>query len=273
MALAKAEFTISIRPVSSLRPHEETIPSHVKELAAEMKREGVQRDPLIIDRESSAVLDGMHRLAAFSELGIENAVCCALDYSSKAVTLGRWARAYSRATAGPLERDLPFAAQMKKSKVAEAFDSLEGRKAGFAVLTRDVSLLSDWGAGLSETARAVREMDDLAERKGWRRSFVPEDEIDVPLQEPTTMVVLLRRITKEEVVTAARSGALFPCKTSMHVIDPRPVAVNFPIADLDSTTTEELRARLKGKGEFLAPPNSEYKGRRYKERLLFLDRS
>jgi ParB-like chromosome segregation protein Spo0J len=87
MALAKAGFTLAVKPVSTLRPHEEVIPSHVEGLAAEMKRDGVQKDPIIVDGDTMTVLDGMHRLAAFVSLGVENAVCCSVDYSSPAVKI------------------------------------------------------------------------------------------------------------------------------------------------------------------------------------------
>ena len=39
MALARAGFTLGVKPVSALRPHEETIPSHVRGIAAEMKKD------------------------------------------------------------------------------------------------------------------------------------------------------------------------------------------------------------------------------------------
>ena len=70
MALAKAGFILAVKPVSILRPHEETIPEHVRGLTAEMKRDGVQRDPIIIDQDTATDLDGMHRLAAFLALEI-----------------------------------------------------------------------------------------------------------------------------------------------------------------------------------------------------------
>jgi L-serine kinase (ADP) len=271
LALAKAEFTLGIRPVSTLLPHEEVIPSRVKQLVEDMRRDRVQKDPVIIDRESSTVLDGMHRLAAFAELEVGNAVCCSVEYSSRAVTLGRWARAYTggeRASIGQLPVEV---GRTKRKTLAEAFEALDRREAAFALLSYESAHLSEEGSGLEGAARAMKALDREAEGGRWERSFFPEDEIDVPLQNPRTFVLLVRRVTKDEVVTAARTGNLFPCKTSMHVIDPRPVAVNFPVVDLNGATTATLRERLKGRAERLVPADSVYEGRRYKERLLFLD--
>ena len=270
MALAKAGFTLGIRPVSSLRPHEETIPDHVEKIASEMTRDGVQKDPIIIDRESVTVLDGMHRLAAFVALGIENAVCCSVDYSSKAVTVGRWARVYNLGRGDSFDEFLAPSGMTRRTTLAEAFHALEGRETGLAVLTADAAYLPEGKLDLDTAISKVIAFDSLAAAKGYARSFVPEDDIDIPLQVQRNLVVLMRKLGKDDVVLAARSGRLFPCKTSMHRIDPRPVGVNFPVDLLGSADTVRLREHLAGHGEQLLPADSLYEGRRYRERLLLL---
>jgi hypothetical protein len=270
LALAKAGFTLGIRPVSSLRPHEETIPEHVEKIASEMMKDGVQKDPIIIDSESVTVLDGMHRLAAFAALRVENAVCCTVDYSSKAITVGRWARVYSVSRGDSFEQFLGPAGMTRRTTLAEAFQALESRDVGMAVLTTRAAFLPQDKLDLGMAFGTVIAFDRLAATKGYPRSFVPEDDIDLPLQAERNMVVLVRRLGKDDVVSAAQTGRLFPCKTSMHRIDPRPVGVNFPINQLGGATTTRLRDHLAGHGEQLLPAYSIYEGRRYKERLLLL---
>ena len=270
MALAKAGCVIAVKPLSVLRPHEETIPEHVGGLAAEMKREGVQRDPIIIDQETATVLDGMHRLAAFGTLKIENAVCCSVDYSSKAVSIGRWARVYTLPpgdSVGALDR----AGMTRRVTLAEGFGALDSKDAGVAVFTPGAAFLPSRKMELEGAIDVIEDFDGRSAEKGWERRFVPEDDIDVPLQSERNLVVLLRKLGKDDVVAAGRSGKLFPCKTSMHRIDPRPVAVNFPLEALNGATTAGLRSALAGRHELLLPPNSTYEGRRYKERLLLLN--
>ncbi|HXW95093.1 MAG TPA: ParB N-terminal domain-containing protein [Nitrososphaerales archaeon] len=271
MSLAKAGFTLGIKPVSTLRPHEETIPAHVQGLAAEMQRDGVQKDPIIIDLESLTVLDGMHRLAAFISLGVENAVCCSVDYASPTVKLGRWARVYTLPNGYPLPQVLSKYGLTRRSTLAQAFDALEGRDSGLALLTPNSAYLPEGLLDLGRAMETMSDFDGMAEVNGWKREFVPEDDVDVPLQSERSVVLLLRKLRKDDVVNSAKSGRLFPCKTSMHVIDPRPVAVNFPMAELDDATSASLRRRLEGKHEQLLPPGSLYEGRRYKERLLLLN--
>ena len=271
MALAKAGFTLGVKPVSALRPHEETIPSHVQGLAAEMKRDGVQRDPIIIDLESLTVLDGMHRLAAFISLGVENAVCCSVDYASSAVKLGRWARVYTLPIGFPLPEILRRSGLTRRSTLAQAFDALEGRDTGLALLTPNSAFLPEGTLDLGPAMETVSDFDRMGEADGWKREFVPEDDVDVPLQSDRNIVLLVRKLRKDDVMNSAKSGRLFPCKTSMHVIDPRPVAVDFPMSELGGATSASLRRRLEGRHEQLLPPGSLYEGRRYKERLLLLN--
>ena len=271
MALAKAGFTLGVKPVSTLRPHEETIDSHVKGLAAEMERDGVQKDPIIIDIESLTVLDGMHRLAAFISMGVENAVCCSVDYASPAVKLGRWARVYALPNGASLPEILRQSGLTVRSTLAKAFDALEGRDTGLALLTPSSAYLPEGSLDLGLAMETMGAFDRMADEGGWKRGFVPEDDVDVPLQSDRNVVLLVRKLRKDDVVNSARSGRLFPCKTSMHIIDPRPVAVNFPMAELGGATSASLRKRLEGRHEQLLPPGSFYEGRRYKERLLVLN--
>ena len=272
MALAKAGFTLGIRPVSTLRPHEETISSHVEGLAADMRREGIQKDPIIIDGDSATVLDGMHRLAAFTRLGIENTVCCAVEYSSRSVSLGRWARVYSLSAGHSIPEFLDPTEITRRTTLAEAFEALERKEAPVAALTAGSAYLPVRSFDLHLAFSTINSLDKFAEDIGGRRSFVPEDDVDVPLQSERNVVLLVRRLGKDDVVEAGRTGKLFPCKTSMHRIDPRPVGVNFPIDELNGATTADLKARLSGTKEELLPPETLYEGRRYKERLLLLSR-
>jgi len=272
MALAKAGFTLGVKPVSALRPHEQTIPSHVKGLAAEIREEGVQKDPIIVDHDTLTVLDGMHRLAAFISLGLENAVCCSVEYSSPEIKLSRWARVYTLPSGYPLPELFRESGIAKRATLAQAFDTLEGRDTGLALLTPDAAYLPDGNLDLTRAMETMTEFDRMAESEGWERRFVPEDEIDVPLQSDRNVVLLVRKLRKDDVVNSARSGRLFPCKTSMHVIDPRPVAVNFPVPELARATSASLKKKLEGSHEELLPRGSLYEGRRYKERLLLLNR-
>ncbi|MDA4123821.1 MAG: hypothetical protein OK438_00010 [Thaumarchaeota archaeon] len=271
MALEGTGVRLDVRPVSSLLPHEETIPSHVERITKQLMQDALQKDPIVVDAESGTVLDGMHRLAAFKKLKIGNVICCSIDYSSKAVRLNRWARVYSSPLRDETSRLLTDLGLTKVTTIADAFLELEGRACGLAAFSSEGVYLPESHIGLPEAFEVVRRFDAFALSAGWAREFVPEDEIDSALQDPTAVLILVQRLTKDDVVRAARTGRFFPCKTSMHTIDPRPVAMNFPLAELEDLTGTELRRRLAASRSKLLPANSLYGGRRYKERLLLLN--
>ncbi|MBI3841230.1 MAG: hypothetical protein HY297_04670 [Thaumarchaeota archaeon] len=268
MALARTGFTLEIAPIATLHPHEETIEAHVDGVADQVGRDSVQRDPILVDAESRVVLDGMHRMAAFTKLKIERAVCCLVDYSSESVSLSRWARVYAAGDSDPLEALASVLGPLRRRKRPEAMAALEARECGVAGFSDDWGYLPQRGLGLDDTFVALRRLDLVAEKNGWERSFVPEEELRDPGH---GLAVLVEKLNKADVLAAGRSGELFPCKTSMHALDPRPVAINFPVKDLNSASAAALMEKVPSSGGRLSPANFMYEGRRYKERLLFLD--
>lgn len=264
---------LDLRPVSSLLPHEETIPAQLTKLASQIKVDGVQKDPLIVDRESGAVLDGMHRLGAFVKLGLENVVCCLVDYSSSGIELSRWARVYAADRKSLASQAISGLGFTEKVPLARAFELLESRATPLALMGSGGSFIQAGRMDIEKGFGVVRRLDGLAATLGWHRSFVREDEVDIALQDSENMVLLVQRLNKQDVLTAARTGRLFPCKTSMHTIDPRPVGLNFPIASLDHASSRQLAEFLSKRPQKILPPGSVYEGRRYKERLLLLDES
>jgi hypothetical protein len=270
LALAEAGFSLEIRPVGSLRPHERTIPAHVDRIAAEITKDGVQRDPIIIDAETGAVLDGMHRLAAFGKMQIDSAVCCAVDYASRAVSVSRWARVYATKGSGQAADLLKASGLARRVGAEDALAALDRSEAGLAALNGELGYLAEESVNLAKGFEIIDELDRLAAEGGAERTFVPEEELRGALQDKMVVVVIVRKLRKSDVSSAAGSGRLFPCKTSMHYIDPRPVAVNFPVPELGAATTQSLRSRLRGREERILPGGSVYEGRRYKERLLML---
>jgi hypothetical protein len=233
----------------------------------ELAGEGVQRDPIVVDSASSVVLDGMHRLAALRVLGAELAVCALVDYRSDAVSIGRWGRIYTVTDGGRAAEVLSRAGLTQKMEVKAALAKLEAGEVGIAGLTIEGAFAVPGGAQDESIFDVVRAVDSAAMKEGWAREFVPDFELGASIGRGR-VALLPRRLTKDDVVRAAVRRKLFPCKTSMHALDPRPVSVNYPITGLmpgsrPTPLPDPSRARL-------LPADSTYHGRRYKERLLML---
>ena len=105
---------------------------------------------------------------------------------------------------------------------------------------------------------------------GLREDFIEEEIIETAIPNPGSVVILTPRVEKKEVIAAAKSGRLFPHKSTMHVIGIRAVGVNYPLSELqEEEPSQEVRAsKLEGaRGSILDPPVT-YFGRRYWEKLL-----
>jgi hypothetical protein len=271
LSLAGTGFELVVRELATLRPHEETIPAHVEQMVRRLNDDGLQKDPIIIDGRSGTVLDGMHRLAAFTSLGYGRAVCCSLDYGSEKVTVGRWARVYATDEPGQQRKAFANEGFTRRIGLEDAMAALENRAAGVAVAFGNDAFVQETRSSLEEAFKTVERIDQVSSDRRWRRTFVREEEMEEQVSKDDRAVVLVQRLLKEDVVYAAKMGKLFPCKTSMHTIDPRPVAVNFPLADLiEEEGKEELQEKLAGRKARLLPAGSLYEGRKYKERLLLL---
>ena len=79
---------LRIVPIGSLRPHEEIDSSHKEEIKQSLLKEGVQIEPILVEKEYSIILDGHHRVEALKELGFQKVLAYLVDY--KEVKLKSW---------------------------------------------------------------------------------------------------------------------------------------------------------------------------------------
>lgn len=92
IGLMKLKYALPVEmiPVKSLIPHEEILESHACELKDEIAMDGHIHEPLIVDRATLVVLDGHHRRAVASRLGIEVVPCIMIDYFSSEIQIEAW---------------------------------------------------------------------------------------------------------------------------------------------------------------------------------------
>jgi len=95
----KMKLYITILDINSLYLHEEIIPNVLNQLTRAIELDGYLKHPVIADKESRVVLDGMHRVAALKELGHKRIPVCLVDYENPAISLGSWYRAIKGAEA------------------------------------------------------------------------------------------------------------------------------------------------------------------------------
>lgn len=84
-----ATFPIEFISTETILPNEEHSATHAAELASAMKSSGLWRVPIILERESLAVMDGHHRLAAARSLGVAKVPVLRLEYRHVKVVASR----------------------------------------------------------------------------------------------------------------------------------------------------------------------------------------
>jgi hypothetical protein len=89
-ALRELSSRITILPISVLRPHEAVDPGLVRELAEDIRRCGLIRKPIVVDRETLIIIDGHHRVEALKRLGCGRIPCLLVNYRSPRVAVLSW---------------------------------------------------------------------------------------------------------------------------------------------------------------------------------------
>ncbi|TLX96539.1 MAG: DUF1015 family protein [Thaumarchaeota archaeon] len=262
---------VDLRPIGSVLPHEETITDLSSRLSDRIRADGFQRDPIIVDRENHVVLDGMHRLRALKDLGARHILCHLVDYSSPEIRLERWARLLKGAKRESLVEILKSSRIDRRVSLKEAIELVDGRSTPVSVLTSGSCFVaSSRFRSLAVSFELVRRLDEASRAMGLKQDFIEEELVETAIPNPGNVVILAPRVKKNEVIEAAKSGKLFPHKSTMHVIGLRTVGVNYPLSELqEEEPSHELRAsKLEAaRGSILDPPVT-YFGRRYWEKLL-----
>ena len=262
---------VDLRPIGSVLPHEETITDLSSRLSDRIRADGFQRDPIIVDRENHVVLDGMHRLRALKDLGARHILCHLVDYSSPEIRLERWARLLKGAKRESLVEILTSSRIARRVSLKEAIELVDGRSTPVSVLTSGSCFVaSSRFRSLAVSFELVRRLDEASRAMGLKQDFIEEELVETAIPNPGNVVILAPRVKKNEVIEAAKSGKLFPHKSTMHVIGLRTVGVNYPLSELQKEEpSHELRAsKLEAaRGSILDPPVT-YFGRRYWEKLL-----
>ena len=275
MIVGGVEIKVDIRPLTAVLPHEETVPELTSKLSKAILADGVQRDPIIVDGSTGTVLDGMHRLSSLREIGAQNVVCHLVDYSSIGVEMRRWVRVLRRTREGVL---LPLLESVGIDRVVpmeEALGLVERGGDYVAILTKEKCYVPPEGLrNIAECYDLIKEIDGRSRKLGWEEDFVDEESVHVELSSPSNVVVFAPKLSKQDVLQAARKRRLLPHKTTMHIVDLRPLGVDYPLSELrqERPSKRALIARLTTSRASIMNPPYTHLGRTYNERVMVLEK-
>lgn len=269
---------LGIERIDQVRLHERVDNNLLTRLVNRIREDGVQRDPVIIDRKTRVVLDGSHRVEALKALGADKILVCRINYKNPLISVGRWVK-----YVGPSMRESIvelIAREREKYEEADwrqARDAVDLRTRKFAVLNTSKSFLPQepFNNTLESYLASERLVADL-EKNGLVVDIAP-DSLVSKLLSNDYFIIYPPPITKEEVIEYGAKGRLFPPKTTRHIIPARPVKVEYPLKYLLTKAVSIKKAEvvldglLSSKRLVLKPPKTIYEGRVYEEALTVFE--
>jgi hypothetical protein len=267
-------FRITFLSLQQLNPHEDTIGSEVESLKRAILSERRVRDPIIVDQQTSVVLDGMHRLAAMHSLEARRIPVCQVDYQNPAIQLKRWFRVISNTDEAKIRT---FASAILRQRFHE--EKLHGNSGSIreGILISDDTIITPQAADVFKRLELLSGIEKALRDNGANVSYADEREALEQLRKGGARgVIAFPLLTKADVVRAALERRVLPHKTTRHVIPARPMHVNAPLDLLmDSSVTDldanrllvgSLRERfLKRLG-----PGASVDGRAYEEGIYLI---
>jgi len=271
------ELEIALAPITKLSLHEETIPKLVDEIASSILQEKIIKNPVIVDKSSLVVLDGMHRVEAAKKAGCLKMPVCLLDYFNPLIKVGVWYRTFNGENLIEVlqEEALKLNLNLIELSFKEAKEALLNRQASTSFLTREKCFLIEWQENLKKAYEIVKLIESKLVEAGKKVNYETEFDAEKKLlNKLVEMVMAVPPVNKEDVVNFGLKGLVFPHKVTRHVIPARPMEINVPLKWLkdESISLEEANNLLidflsKRKIEKI-PPGSLFEGRRYEEEIF-----
>lgn len=268
--------------IDKLFLHEETIPESLEELVQDIASKGTVQDPIIVDRNTLVVLDGMHRVKALKQLGCRLIPVCLVDYQHPELKVERWCRTIgdSNSTEELLEKITSNGYTLREETKARAKRLLEEKRPVIVLETPRSSYIitTNRGADLISAYKSIGDIEHTLKSGGFKIGYETETDAEEKLKRGSTDAIMLPpKIGKKEVLEIATRGELLVHKATRHVIPARPMAVDVPLDSLrgSNLNAEESRKKfvetLKQKELRRVPSGSLWKGRRYDETLYVFE--
>ncbi len=264
---------IALVETEKLLIHEEIIPFRLNKLKASIERDGVQSAPIIVDRSTHVVLDGMHRTAIMKELDCRFTCVCLLDYFDPTISIQRWCRIipapFSKMDAEKLLKELDL--RLEPYDLVKSPDD----DGGLLLIFKDTGyrIVSD-SSDLLDVFKKSYQLERRLQEWGYVIQHCTESEAKEDLTSGSYEASLyLPKIDKKEVVELATEKKILTPKATRHKLPARPVAVNVPLTLLrdQNISIEDANKRLadilRKKQLTRYDPGMEWMGRTYDEVL------
>lgn len=276
----KIDLTIAILDTSSLHIHEKTIPQLLQHLTASIAADGHVKDPIIVDKKTLTILDGVHRVAALKHLRIPRIPACLVDYKNPNVKVSNWYRTIAdTSNLHSAVKNLKIPRVTIETHQENNVSSVGTPPNVAAIKLRSSTLLiKSRFTSIGEAYHIIEKIESKLRTSRLKIRYQTERDALHSLQAGSVEAVICTpKLTKKKIIDLALSGAILAAKTTRHVIPVRPMRLNVPISLLKkdkkslSEANRELRNMLQNKRLRTLPPGTVLDGRRYEEELYIFE--
>jgi len=267
------KLEIKLEEIRKLHIHEEIIPEIVERLSSEIKH-GIYNHPVIVDKETLVVLDGMHRVAALQHIGCKLIPVCLVNYKNSSITVESWFRAIENGqkTSENVRKDLEESGHnLHEITENQLKKKLSRREIIVGIVTsRKHYYIPRKIGSIKETYEYIKQLEKSLGSIGYKIGYETEsDALNKVKSGKALAAIITPQITKRDVVAAALSGEVFVHKSTRHVIPARPLFVNVPIEwlNMDLEEANKLLLEYLSKKKLRRLPAGQTLDRRYKEEL------
>ena len=264
---------IALLETNKVLIHEDTIPDKLFTLEKKIERRQVQTAPIIVDRNSLVVLDGMHRTKVMKRLGARFICVCLVDYQDPSITVNRWCRIIPKTDSESSVDDVLASIDLTPEPYSLDIDPENSSELILTYKDSAFRLVST-GEDIVKLFRSAYELELLLNSKGYQVDHCTESDAKSMLSEGMAEAAIYPpQVSKEDVVDLAERGMVFTPKATRHKLPARPLRVNVPLSLLKDTdlTVEEanlvLRDFLMKKKLVRINPGRSWRGKTFDETL------
>jgi hypothetical protein len=223
------ELVIALIEIDRLLVHEETIPERLESLSKRIEDDGMQSAPILVDKNSLVVLDGMHRLQAMRKLGCRFICVCLLDYRHMSIEVHKWCRCVHGSFDEVEARKVTGRLGLQMNPY-ELLSDLESEK-NFILLIKDkIYRLTADDKDVSNILKLSYELECSLLSMGYNVDHCTEDEALEKLRSgESTALFCPPLVEKEQILELASMGKVFTPKATRHLLPARPIQVNVPL--------------------------------------------
>jgi len=270
----KIPILLTLKRISELKPHEETVPTDLHGIASTLKRDPVLRHPIIADSVTGAVLDGTHRLATLLRLGCYTIPTALIDYQNPLVRVDRWFRVI---TGEDLNDFMKRTEKSRSDLVTSASEADQGllSRLSYAALRnqKECFTFRSNGYGALEACQNAFQIEEIARNNHLDIAYADSDDPKVLSRNSFLMSTI--RVEKSEVIESCVNHTLFPPKSTRHLIPSRPLGIAFPLDWLKNKNYAEAESafgkHILSKHVRRLPEGSKVGSRRYMEEVFLFE--